>query len=260
MNLECLALTLMLAQVAPVDPEAARDDHSLNERRTAFNALTEHALGTASRAVRFDWRRTTIGFGVSSSLLLELNNFSSARVGGFARFPAGSFMFEVAVTRVVTWSSWSSELLALTPYRQVGRPSRVELDINVGYPLFEGVATGRARFLPPTEFVISLTAGLRYLYYPGSLSHLTAGQVAVFLFNPVISDAEALNLEEALVPSMQLDRARYQLLVGLTTDVYFQPGLFVTPRVMLGLPLITGGGRLGISLWWELSLLAGYAL
>jgi len=238
--------------------DVPRDDASLGNHRTPFDALTERALGTASRAVRFDWRRTKVGFGLSSSVILELNNFASARVGGFARIPVGSFMLELAVTRVVSWASTASSQLALTPYRQYGRMSRVELDFNGSYPLFEGVATARPGFLPASEFVFSVTAGLRYLYYPGSLVNMTPGQVGAAVFAPLLGDAEVNNLKPQLLPSMELDRARYALLAGFSLDVYFQPGLFITPRAMLGLPVVSAGR--GIGLWWELSLLAGWAL
>ncbi len=239
---------------------AAADDTSLSAHRTPFDALTERALGTASRAVRFDWRRTSVGFGVSSSVLVELNNFASARVGAFGRIPVGSFMLELAFTRVFTWGSTSSYLLSLTPYRQYGRPSRVELDFNASYPLFEGVATARPGFIPAAEFVFSVTAGIRYLYYPGSLDKMTVGEVGGALFAPVIGEREATNLKPQMPGAMELDRSRYSVLAGFSLDVYFQPGLFVTPRVLVGIPLVSGFSGNGIGLWWELSLLAGWAL
>ncbi len=243
-----------------VDPPPPPDDTSLTSQRTAFDALTERALGTASRAVRFDWRRTTVGFGVSSGIVLDLNNFSSGRVGGFARIPAGSFLIELAITRVISWGSASSYQLSLTPYRQYGRPSRVELDLNVSYPLFEGVATAKLGLIPAAQFVFSITAGLRYLYYPGSLSKMTAPQVAGALFAPNLGDTEVANMEPQLLPSMQIDRGRYQIMAGFSLDVFFQPGLFVTPRVLLGIPVTTLGNGQGVGLWWELSLLAGWQL
>ena len=39
--------------------------------------MMERMIGVASRAVRVDWRRKRVGFGVVGSRLLELNNFSS---------------------------------------------------------------------------------------------------------------------------------------------------------------------------------------
>ncbi len=240
-------------------PAAPATDTSLEAFRTPFDALTERAIGMASRAVRFDWRKTRVGFGVVGSQILELNNYSSARVGGFARTTAGSFMLELAVTRVITWASASAEQLALTPYRQFGRASRVELDFNVGYPLAEGVATLRPGVLPAAEFVFSANAGLRYLYYPGSLNNMTPGAVMGALFAPRLGETELENMKAELPPAMQLDPSRYQLLVGFSLDVYFQPGLFVTPRAMMGVPVLSAAGG-GIGFWWELSLAAGWAL
>lgn len=247
---------LLIALVVSAEPVTA-----LELQRTPFEALTERALGTASRAVRFDWRRTTVGFGVTSAALLELNNFASGRVGGFVRTPLGSnFMLELAFTRVFTWGSTSSELLGLTPYRQYARPSRVELDLNASYALFEGVATARPGFIPAAQFVFSVSAGLRYLFYPGSLNNMSAGEVAGAIFAPGLGDTEVTNMNSQMLPGMQLDRSRYQVLAGFQLDVYFQPGLFVTPRVMLGIPLISAPTGRGIGWWWEMSLLAGWQL
>jgi hypothetical protein len=251
------------ASVPPTgsEPADAVPDVSPIERyRTPFEALTERALGTASRAVRFDWRRTTIGFGAVGSQLIELNNFSSARVGGFARTPLGSLVAEVAVTAVFTWGSPSSELLSLTPYRQAARPGRVELDINLGYPLVEGVGTARLSFIPATEFVFSVNLGFRYLYYPGSMEKMKAEDVAKAIFAPRLSVAEIDNLESVRLPGMQIDGFRYGVLGGFSLDIYFQPGAFISPRVMVCPSFDSLVGGQGLGFWWELSLGAGFAL
>jgi hypothetical protein len=244
------------AGVAPDDkplPEA--DGAALERYRTPVEVITERAIGETSRALRFDWRKSTLGFGVVGSQLLELNNFASGRVGGFLRTPLGGFMGELAVTRVITWGSYSTEQLALTPYRQLARPSRIELDLNLGYPLAEGVVTPRFAFLPALEMVFSLNAGLRYLYYPGSLSNFSAGDVLKKLFAPQLAQDELDNLEGARLPGMKVDPARYSLLVGLNLDLYFQNGIFFSPRVLASLPIF--GGGLGV--WWELSVSLGWA-
>ncbi|MBN1205364.1 MAG: hypothetical protein JXB05_10615 [Myxococcaceae bacterium] len=235
-------------------PEEAPEDPALDRFRTPFEVLNERMIGVASRPVRFDWRKKRLGIGLIGSQLLELNNFSSARFGGFVRRPLGGFMGELAITRVLTWGSASTDKLALTPYRQSGRPSRIELDLNVGYPLAEGVATARPGFLPATELVFSASAGLRYAYYPGALSGATFGQVAKALIAPSLSAKELENLERKLPPGMQIDEGRYNLLTGLGLDVYFQTGGFLSPRAMIALP-ITGSD---LGLWWELTFSAGW--
>ncbi|MDY7226581.1 hypothetical protein [Hyalangium rubrum] len=235
-------------------PEEAQEDKTLERYRTPIEVLSERMIGVASRAVRFDWRKKRLGFGLIGSQLLELNNFSSARFGGFVRKPVGSFMGELAITRVLTWGSDSTDKLALTPYRQTGRPSRIELDLNVGYPLAEGVATSRPGFFPATELVFSANAGVRYAYYPGALSGATFGEVARSLVAPRLSEDERENLEGKLPPGMQIDGGRYNLLAGLGLDVYFQTGGFFTPRAMVALP-ITGSD---LGLWWELTFSAGW--
>jgi hypothetical protein len=235
-------------------PEEAQEDKPIERHRTPFEVLNERMIGVASRAVRFDWRKKRLGLGLIGSQLLELNNFSSARFGGLVRRPLGGFMGELAITRVLTWGSASTDKLALTPYRQAGRPSRIELDINVGYPLAEGVTTARPGFFPATELVFSASAGLRYAYYPGALSGATFGEVAKALIAPRLSAKELENLESKLPPGMQIDKGRYNLLTGLGLDVYFQTGGFLSPRAMVALP-ITGSD---LGLWWELTFSAGW--
>ncbi len=235
-------------------PKEAQEDPPLDRYRTPFEVLNERMIGAASRAVRFDWRKRSLGVGLIGSQLLELNNFSSSRLGGLVRRPLGVVMGELAITRVFTRGSASTDKLALTPYRQSGRPSRFELDVNVAYPLAEGVATARPGFFPATELVFSASAGLRYVYYPGALAGASFGEVARALIAPSLLAKERENLESKLPPGMQLDVVRYNLLTGLGLDIYFQTGGFLSPRAMVALP-ITGSD---LGLWWELTFSAGW--
>lgn len=241
-------------------PGAKQDDPAIERYRTPIEALTERMLGSASRAVRFDWRKKTVGVGAFASQLLELNNFASARAGAFARMPLGDLMVEVGFSRVFVWGSDSTDTLALTPYRQVGRPSRFELDINLGYPLAEGVVTPRLSFLSAAEFVFSVNLGLRYFFYADALKGANAGAVAAAILAPKLSDKELANMESLRMPGMQLDDNRYTPLVGFSLDVYFQPGLFISPRVMLALPVFSGLGGNDLKWWWELNLSLGWML
>lgn len=252
------------AQPGLVSPEPAGStptlspDDSLERYRTPFEVLSERMIGEASRALRFDWRRKTLGVGVLGSQLLELNNFTSARLGGFARTPLGNLMTEAAVTWVFTGGSESSERLALTPYRQSGRPSRLELDLNLGYPLAEGVVTAWPGFFPATELVFSVQAGFRYLYYPGELHGAGFREIAKAVFAPKLSDRELENLEEDRLPGMEVDGARYNLLAGLSVDLYFKSGGFVAPRAMIAVPILSSLSDSGLGWWWELSLGLGW--
>jgi hypothetical protein len=242
--------------IAWLASESAPPDTTLDRYRTPLDAMMERMIGVASRAVRVDWRRKRVGFGVVGSRLLELNNFSSSRLGGFVRRPLGGVMGELAISRVFTAGSESTRKLALTPYRQLGRPSRFELDLNLAYPLAEGVATARAGFFPATELVFSANAGLRYLWYPGSLSGSGFRRTATGLIRPQLSAAELAKLEDRRLPGMQVDSARYNLLTGLSLDVYFGSGGFLAPRVMAALPL--SGSDL--DWWWEFSLALGWLM
>ena len=233
-------------------------DTSIERYRTPLEVLSERMIGETSRAVRFDWRRKTVGLGAIGSQLLELNNFKSSRVGGFARTALGDFLGELAVTWVFTRGSDSTEKLALTPYRQAGRPSRLELDLNLGFPLAEGVATAWPGFFPATELVFSVDAGLRYIYYPGSFSKMGFREVAAAVFSPRLTDPERENLEGDRLPAMDIDAGRYNLLVGFSVDLYFQSGGFLSPRAMIAVPVFSGFSESGLGWWWELSLGLGW--
>lgn len=240
-------------------PEA-EPDASLDRYRTPVEALTERMIGSASKSVRFDWRKSPVAFGITGSELLERNNFGSTRLGGFVRMPLGNFLGEVAVTNVFSWGTDSTEKLALTPYRQFGRPSRLELDFNLGHPIAEGVATALPGFIPAAEFVLSANVGFRYLFYPGGFRDESFGDVAAAVLTPRLTEDELQNLEYRRPGGMQIDSARYGLLAGLSTDVYFQPGIFVSPRMMVALPLLSPLNGTGLGFWWELSLGLGWAL
>jgi hypothetical protein len=234
-------------------------DDSLARYRTPFETLSERMIGEASRSIRFDWRRKAAAVGVLGSQLLELNNFYSWRLGGFARTPlSSSLMSELAVNWVSTRGSDSTKKLALTPYRQSGRPSRLEVDLNFGFPLAEGVVTAWPGFFPATEMVFSLDAGFRYLYYPGELYGASFLDIAKAAFQPTLTDMEKTNLEKNRLPGMQVDPGRYNLLAGFSTDLYFQSGGFISPRVMLALPIFSGLNESGLQWWWELSLGLGW--
>jgi len=168
-------------------------------------------------------------------------------------------MGELAVSRVWTASTPSSDLLSLTPYRQAGRPRRWELDLNASFPLAEGVVTAWPAFLPSSQLVLWATGGVRYLFYPGSVEGMPLLDASRALVSPYLSDPEVVNLEGLRNPGMQIDRARYSLLIGLSTDLYFHQGLFFSPRVLLGIPVLSGISGNGIGFWWELSFGAGWA-
>ncbi len=237
-----------------------QEDTSIERYRTPFQVLSESTIGLASRAVLFDWRKSTVAAGLTTGALLELNNFYSTRLGGFVRMPVGNLTAELAVTRVFTWGSDSSEKLSLTPYRQSGRPSRIELEVNLAYALLEGVGTPRLGLLPSAELVFSIDVGFRYLYYPGALGKANAGQVVEAIFAAKISERELDYLERERLPGMQIDAGRYGLLAGFALDLYFRTGIFLEPKVMLAIPVLSGlsGSRLGW--WWELSMALGVSL
>lgn len=240
-------------------------DTSIDRYRSPVEALTEGMIGSASRPVRFDWRRSPVTLGVLGRDLIELNNFQSFGGGIFAKKAFGDIVGDVALTWVHTIGSASTNTLALTPYRQAGRPDRIEIDVNVGYPLAEGVVTPNLAWMPPAEMALFFDGGLRYQLYPWALGgmpafSLTEASIGTALVSPALTDVEVANLEPSRLAGMEIDRGRYGLLAGLELDVWLQPGVAIAPRAMLALPLlaVASGSKLGW--WWELSLSLGYAL
>jgi hypothetical protein len=159
---------------------------------------------------------------------------------------------------VFAWGSDSSEKLALTPYRQAGRPARIEADLMLGYPLIEGVSTPRFSFIPALEMVFFVNLGLRYRYYPHELDKMATGTAVTAFFAPQLSDTEVNNLEYERLPGMAIDRTRYDLLGGLSLCIYFQNGFFFMTRYLASVSFggVTGPG---ISIWWDLSESVGWS-
>ncbi|MEC8425283.1 MAG: hypothetical protein VX000_15975, partial [Myxococcota bacterium] len=210
--------------------EAEAEADSIQRYRTPFPILTERVIGTASRPVEFDWRRTRIHVGATGAELFELNNFDSFRAGAIVRLPADNLLYEFGLGWAWVNDTPSSRQLALTPYRQPGRPPRLAVDFNVGIPLAEGVVTTAPRWFPAVELVFSGYAGLRYAAYPGATEALRLRDKVAAVIAPGLSPAERQNLDDARLDAMRIDPARYTTMLGFGNDVYFRQGVFVNPR------------------------------
>jgi len=243
---------------APAAPANEADD-PLAPHRVPFAELAERTIGTASQPVEFNWRRSKAQIAITGDQLYELNNFNSLRIGAMARLPSGNMMVEVGAYYVRTWDTPSSELLALTPYRQPGRPDRMELDLNVGIPLAEGVVTLSPRFLPALQLVLNGYAGFRYSLYPDAFAGMKAGKVFTSILSPTLSQDEIDNLDDRRLDSMQVDAGRYGLMVGIGNDLYFKQGFFISPRVMFAIPLLAPVSNTDLLLWGDFSLGVGLA-
>lgn len=245
---------------APAQEEApAPDEDVLAEYRLPLETLAERAIGTTSRPVEFDWRGTSAHVALTGSYLVELNNFNSMRGGAILRIPSGGLLVEVGLSYAASWDSPSSRLLALTPYRQPGHPDRGELDVTLGVPLAEGVVTAVPRYFPAVQMVFALYGGFRYVVYPTGFAGLEVGEVAEALFSPQLSDAEIDNLEDARLDSMEVDRGRYGVLAGFGNDLYFASGFFVSPRLLVAVPLLAPATGTELYVWADLSLAVGLA-
>ncbi|MEZ4239907.1 MAG: hypothetical protein R3F59_27905 [Myxococcota bacterium] len=244
----------------PAEAEEAGDADPLEKYRVPFDVLADRAIGTTSRPSEFDWRASPVELAVLGSFLFELNNFDSGRGGLLARVPSGGLLFEVGVSYVGVFNTPSSRLLSLTPYRQPGRPERMEIDFTVGLPLAEGVVTAAPRFFPAAQMAFVGYVGLRYGLYPTGFRGMRAGQIAGAAFSPQLTGTEIANLDGVRLGSMEVDPGRYGLVVGFGDDVYFSPGLFLSPRVMFSLPLLAPASGTQLRWWGDVSLAVGWAL
>ncbi len=252
-SLLALLVPLALAAEEPVP------DETLSDYRLPFSVLVERTIGVTSKPVEFNWRRTTVHVAATGSHLYELNNFNSLRAGGMLRFPTEGLLFELGLSYVWVWDTPSSELLAYTPYRQPGRPARMELDLTVGVPLAEGVVTAMPRVFPAVELVFSVYGSVRYLIYPTGFEGMRAREIGAAVASPALTDEEIENLEDERLDAMAVDPGRYGLMAGVGNDIYFKQGVFVSPRVMFAVPLFAPANETELRLWADLSLVIGVA-
>lgn len=270
MILEALSLGWLLG-VARAEPvvgddvdevgadEALDAEDVLSRYRQPFDVLANRAIGTTSRPVAFDWRRTDVQVAIQGSYLAELNNFNSMSAGAIVRLPSRSAVVEIGARWTEVWDSRSSEILAFTPYRQPGRPDRVDLDFSLALPLAEGIVTPATRFVPAAQMVFNAYGGLRYALYPTGFRGMTPGRIGRALLAPQLTDEELANLEGARLDAMKLDRGRYALTLGLGNDLYFASGFFLSPRVQVAVPLLAPATGSELWMWADLSVAAGFA-
>lgn len=238
---------------------AEEEDDPLGAHRVPLDELVERTIGTASRPVEFNWRRTTAQVAVTGDQLYELNNFNSLRGGLMVRLPTSGTIVEIGASYAHTWDTPSSELLALTPYRQPGRPDRMEIDFTVGVPVAEGVVTAAPKIVPSVQMVFNIYGSFRYLLYPDGFAEMKVGKVFTAILSPSLTRKEIANLDDRRLDAMQIDTGRYGLMVGVGDDLYFKPGFFVTPRVMFSLPILAPVSGTNLLFWGEVTLGVGWA-
>ena len=228
--------------------------------RTPIQAMNEHFLGSTSRAVRFDWRRSPVTLGLGVSELVEKNTFGQWRAGVFGRKAFDDVIVEVGVNVYQAYDTPSSQTLALTPFRQAGRPNHLEIDANIGYAVAEGVVTPLTSFMPPAELALVALGGVRYLGYWQTFVDRTPQDIGLALVSPQLSESERDQLDVDAPGAMLVDPARLHTMAGLSLDVYFQPGFYVAPRAMVAIPVLVPITASQLGFFWELSLVVGYAL
>ena len=242
----------------PAEPPPA-EPAILAPYRTPFPVLVERTLGSTSRPVAYEWRRSKVQVAVTGAQPVELNTFQSLRAGAAVRLPRNGLLWDLGLSGAWTWDTDASQALALTPYRQSGKPDRLELDAHLGVPLAEGLVTARPRWFPSVQMVFVGWVGLRYAIYPGSLEGLRVREGLAALFRPTLGEAERANLEDARLDAMVVDPTRYTPLLGLGNDLYIRQGVFFSPRVSVALPLTRLAEPSALGWWGEASLAAGVA-
>ncbi len=273
----CACAAPALAQAAPsssspspssnVPPAASEsrsaqvDTTTLEAERLPMRGLPEHFIGSTARAVRFDWRRSTAIPLLQMADVAERNNFAQFQANIAVRKAFGDILVEGGLGYFWATDTDSSLLLAQTPFRQAGRPSHIALDVNVGYPIAEGVVTPVVSWMPPAELVLVAWAGARYSIF---VETFTGGRpfqdIGLDLVAPQLSAVELQRLDDNAPDAMEIDPARIHTPVGLSLDVYLQPGVVISPRAMLDIPVLAPVTGTKIGLFWELGLSVGYAL
>ncbi len=233
------------------------DADPISKYRVRFDELAERTIGTASKPVAFNWRRSSFQVAANGSFLFELNNFNSMRGGAMLRLPSGGAIIEIGASYVRTWDTPSSRQLALTPYRQPGRPHRLEVDFGLAYPLAEGVVTAAPRIFPTTQLVFNAYAHVRYMVYPNGWGGMRPRQVIGAIFSPSMTEQELENLDDFRLDAMEIDSGRYGVMLGLGNDLYFEQGFFVSPRMMLAVPLLAPASGTNLLFWADFTLSVG---
>ena len=241
------------------DPAGEPGSDPLSPYRVRFDMLVDRTIGTASVPVAFNWRRSTVHVAAHGTFLVELNNFNTLRAGATVRLPTRKTLVELGISGVEVWDTESSERLALTPYRQPGRPDRLELDVLIGLPLAEGVVTASPRLFPATQLVFNAYVGLRYSVYPTGWPGMKPGEVVGAILNPGLTRREVRNLEGARLDAMEVDPQRYGLMAGVGNDLYFSQGVFVSPRMLFAVPLLAPATESRLIMQVDLGLLVGVA-
>ena len=234
-------------------------DESLRDKRSTLDALLQSSIGSTTTPLRFDWRDSPVHLGINASQLLELNNFESWRVGALSRLPTKNFLWEFQINYVYVRDSRSSRQLALTPYRQPGRPARFELDVGLNWPVAEGVVTPRFNWLPAVDLTLSAYGGLRYMVYPG-IYRFDGFLNTLREFTSVnLSSRELEALEDSRLQSMEVVPNRYFLLAGFSSDIYMPAGAFFNLKTLLHIPFGVNPSTLTPWWWYELSASMGWA-
>ena len=220
----------------------------------SFNSFVDRVVGQAFRPTVFNWRKSSDMWLFEMGMPTELNNFESKRFSVLYRIPQDDYSWDLGIAWVNTKETLSSQKIGLTPYRQYGRPSRLELDGGLSVVLSEGISTFFPNFIGSNQIVLSAQVRFRYLSYLTQYKGLKAKDFFNAFFTLEMQDKELENIKSKRLPGMEQDPAHYNFLWGERIDLYAKNGMSFSQGVLVGLTLST---RLG--LWWEYSIGIGYA-
>ncbi len=89
-------------------PAEESEEDPLSRHRLRFDVLAERTIGTVSKPVAFNWRRTDVHLAAVGDFPFELNNFGSLGGGGMVRLPTGGSLVELGLTYAGVWDTPSS--------------------------------------------------------------------------------------------------------------------------------------------------------
>ena len=216
----------------------------------------DNILGSVDRASVFEWRKYKL-VSLAVGQLIELNTFDVSKVQVGIRFPmliSDEFNLQVDLGYVDVDSTYSSDYISNTPYRQAGRPSHFELDLGMDFPISEGVGNNIMEIIPVFQMSISLQARLRYLIYPSAISAMLEWEAIYKIFSPDLTTEELKFLSKSAPRGMKIEQNRYDFLFGTRVDLYSRKRFFLHLDNMIAMSY----GSLGS--WIELSLGIGYAI
>ncbi|MCX6127918.1 MAG: hypothetical protein NTX25_02495 [Proteobacteria bacterium] len=147
-------------------------------------------------------------------------------------------------------------IYAKTPFEQEGRPTRLEWQNGLEFPLVEGISQNLITIVPASEFVLSAVAQLNLYIYP-ELNHKPV-QLLKDIVKFSMDESDRQILERSSPSAMRVHRGTHSMSLGLQWDNYYKSGFGWNMRFLYERPFLSSESHL--SSWFSLALGVGYAL